>query len=76
MSTSAPQYKNKVEPLLFSESISMITITASAPNNLLSDWISKYNIHPEFVKTSKEIMENNPTRRQLQRAKPYQRRNQ
>jgi hypothetical protein len=76
MSTSAPQYKNKVEPIVFAEAIKMITITASASNNLISDWISKYNIHPEFVKVSKETMENNPTRRQLQRAKPYQRRNQ
>jgi len=72
----AMQHKNKVPPITLAESVSTITVTPDAPNNLLNDWSSKYGVNPERVTTTKHRMKNHPTKKQLQRAKQYQRRTQ
>jgi hypothetical protein len=69
-------YKNKVEPIVLAELISKITTTPDAPNNMYKDWIARYNICPEKVYESSKSIQTNPSKRQLLRAKPFQRRSQ
>ena len=70
------QHKNKVPPITFAEAITTIVVTPDAPNNLLNDWGSKYDVAPLRITTSKYRMKNHPTKKQLQRAKKFQRRSQ
>ena len=72
----AMQYKNKVPPITVAEAITIITVTPDAPNSLLSDWSSKYGVIPVKVTTTAKRMKHHPTKKQLQRAKQYQRRTQ
>ena len=66
--------QSKVQPSTFAELITSIVVTPDAPNNLISDWASKYNILPTHVGTTNKIMSNKPTKKQLLRAKQMQRR--
>jgi len=70
------QFKNKVAPITFAESITGIVVTPDAPNNLLSDWGSRYGVSAQRVGTTKKCMSTKPTKKQLQRSKQYQRRSQ
>jgi len=65
---------SKVQPSTFAELITSIVVTPDAPNNLISDWISKYSILPTHVGTTSKAMSNKPTKKQLLRAKKMQRR--
>lgn len=70
-----PQSKPpRVPSSTFAELINAIVVTPDAPNGLLSEWSSKYNVTPLKVTTTNKVMTNKPTKKQLLRAKKYQRR--
>jgi hypothetical protein len=54
--------------------VKVVTVTPDAPHNYLDDLRARYNIHPERVGISKQRMKQHASKRQLERAKQYQRR--
>jgi hypothetical protein len=75
-------HKNNVPPITLAECIRSVTVTPDAPHNLLEDLRTKHGVNISqniregtvAVYTSSKKMKQHPSKRQLDRARQFQRR--
>jgi len=72
-------HKNNVPPITFAEVISAVTVTPDAPHNFLDDLRTRHQVNVSehgtvAVFVTKKRMKQHPSKRQLDRARQYQRR--
>ena len=69
-------HKNIIQPITVAEVISAITVTPDAPHNFLDDLRSRHgvNMGTVVVTVTDKRMKQHPSKRQLERARQYQRR--